>query len=75
MHQRFSGSMITVAIAGAAVSVVISVSITRASAQAPASATASSHNAGVRILKDFFSLRVFDAEISLSDSEILRGWV
>src|SRR5256885_17159692 len=41
MRERFSGSMITVAIAGAAVSVVISVSITRASAQAPvASATA-----------------------------------
>src|SRR6266571_4539033 len=41
MRERFSGSMITVAIAGAAVSVVISVSITPASAQAPvASATA-----------------------------------
>src|SRR5712691_1204567 len=41
MRERFSGSMITVAIAGAAVSVVISMSITRASAQAPvASATA-----------------------------------
>src|SRR6202030_3959889 len=40
MRERFSGSMITVAIAGAAFSVVISVSITRASAQAPvASAT------------------------------------
>src|ERR1700730_411376 len=35
MRERFSGSMITVAIAGAAFSVVISVSITRASAQAP----------------------------------------
>ena len=35
MRERFSGSMITVAIAGAAVSVVISVSITPASAQAP----------------------------------------
>src|SRR5712692_1494336 len=41
MRERFSGSMITVAIAGVAVSVVISVSITRASAQAlVASATA-----------------------------------
>jgi hypothetical protein len=41
MREMFSGSMITVAIAGAAVSVVISVSIIRASAQAPvASATA-----------------------------------
>ena len=41
MRERFSGSMITVAIAGAAVSVFISVSITRASAQAPvASGTA-----------------------------------
>src|ERR1700730_10133703 len=35
MRERFSGSMITVAIAGAAFSVVISLSITRASAQAP----------------------------------------
>ena len=35
MRERFSGSMISVAIAGAAVSVVISVSITPASAQAP----------------------------------------
>jgi hypothetical protein len=35
MRERFSGSMITVAIVGAAVSVVVSVSITRASAQAP----------------------------------------
>src|ERR1700720_291843 len=35
MRERFSGSMITVAIAGVAVSVVISVSITRTSAQAP----------------------------------------
>src|SRR5712691_112079 len=35
MRDRFSGSMITVAIAGAAVSAVISVSITRTSAQAP----------------------------------------
>jgi hypothetical protein len=41
MRERFSSSMITVAIAGAAVSVVISVLITRTSAQAPvASATA-----------------------------------
>jgi hypothetical protein len=41
MRERFSGSMITVAIAGAAVSVVILASITRAPAQAPAaSATA-----------------------------------
>src|ERR1700693_5298783 len=41
MRERFSGSMITVAIAGAAVSAVIAVSITRTSAQAPAaSATA-----------------------------------
>src|ERR1700732_4976778 len=36
MRERFSGSMITVAIAGAAVGAVISVSITRTSAQAPA---------------------------------------
>ena len=41
MRERFSDSMIMVAIAGAAVSAVISVSITRTSAQAPAaSATA-----------------------------------
>jgi hypothetical protein len=41
MRERFSGSMITVAIVGAAVSVVVSVSINRASAQAPVgSATA-----------------------------------
>ena len=41
MRERFSGSTITVAIAGAAFSAVISVSITRTSAQAPAaSATA-----------------------------------
>ena len=36
MRERFSGSMITVAIAAAAVSAVISGSITRISAQAPA---------------------------------------
>src|SRR5712691_8702341 len=36
MRDRFTGSMITVAIAAAAVSAVISVSITRTSAQAPA---------------------------------------
>jgi hypothetical protein len=36
MRGRFSGSMITVAIAGAAVSAVISASITRAQAQSPA---------------------------------------
>jgi hypothetical protein len=36
MRERFSGSMMTIAIAGAAVAVVISVSITRTSAQAPA---------------------------------------
>jgi len=36
MLDRFSGSMITVAIAAAAVSAVISMSITRTSAQAPA---------------------------------------
>jgi hypothetical protein len=36
MRERFSGSMITVAIAAAAVSAVISVSIDRTSAQAPA---------------------------------------
>jgi hypothetical protein len=36
MRERFSGLMITVAIAGAAVGAVISVSITRTSAQAPA---------------------------------------
>src|SRR6202521_1446528 len=35
MRERFSGSMIALAIAGAAVSVVIAVSITRTSAQAP----------------------------------------
>src|SRR5712672_36516 len=35
MREKFSGSMITVAIAGAAVSVVISVSVTGAWAQAP----------------------------------------
>jgi hypothetical protein len=41
MRERFSGSMISVAIVGAAVSIVVSVSATRASAQAPvASATA-----------------------------------
>ena len=40
MRERFSGSMITVAIAGAAVSVVISVSITRTSGQAPAAPAA-----------------------------------
>ena len=41
MREKFSGSMITVAIAAAAVSAVISVSIDRTSAQAPAgSATA-----------------------------------
>jgi hypothetical protein len=39
MRERFSGSMITLAIAGAAVSVVISVSITPASAQSPAPTT------------------------------------
>src|SRR3984893_15642703 len=38
MRERFSGSMITVAIAAAAVSAVISVSIDRTSAQAPAGA-------------------------------------
>jgi hypothetical protein len=36
MRERFSGSMMTVAIAGAAVGAVISVSMTRTSAQAPA---------------------------------------
>src|SRR6202790_969606 len=36
MRERFSGSMMTIAIAGAAVAVVISVSITRTLAQAPA---------------------------------------
>src|ERR1700720_4359016 len=36
MRERFSGSMITVAIAAAAVGAVISVSIDRTSAQAPA---------------------------------------
>ena len=36
MREKFSASMITVAIAGAAVSTVISVSITRSGAQAPA---------------------------------------
>src|SRR5207253_4297522 len=36
MRDRYTGSMITVAIAAAAVSAVISVSITRTSAQAPA---------------------------------------
>src|SRR5213083_1189906 len=41
MRERFSGSMITLAIAGAAVGVVISVPFTQAPAQAPvASATA-----------------------------------
>jgi hypothetical protein len=35
MRERFSGSMISLAIAGAAVCVVILVSITRTSAQAP----------------------------------------
>jgi hypothetical protein len=40
MRERFSGSMITVAIAAAAVSSVISVSITRTSAQAPAGSVA-----------------------------------
>ena len=40
MRERFSGSMITLAITGAAVSVVISVSITRASAQAPGASAA-----------------------------------
>ena len=40
MRDRFSGSMITVAIAAAAVGAVISVSITRASAQAPAASAA-----------------------------------
>jgi hypothetical protein len=35
MRERFSGSMITIAIAGAAVGAAISVSITQASAQAP----------------------------------------
>jgi hypothetical protein len=36
MRDRFSGSMITLAIAAAAVSAVISVAVTRTSAQAPA---------------------------------------
>src|SRR5215831_10541974 len=36
MRERFSGSMITVAIAGAAVGIVISVPVTQTSAQAPA---------------------------------------
>jgi hypothetical protein len=40
MRERFSGSMITVAIAGVALSAVISVSITRTSAQAPAASAA-----------------------------------
>ena len=39
MRARFSGSMMTVAVAGAAVGVVISVSITGAPAQAPAVST------------------------------------
>src|ERR1700681_1313111 len=41
MFDRFSGSMITVAIAAAAVSAVISMSITRTSGQAPAARPAS----------------------------------
>jgi hypothetical protein len=40
MREKFSGSTITVAIAGAAVSIVISVSITRAPAQAPVTSAA-----------------------------------
>jgi hypothetical protein len=40
MRERFSGSMITVAIAAAGVSAVISVSITRTSAQAPVASAA-----------------------------------
>src|SRR5256714_176909 len=40
MRERFSGSMITVAIAGAAVSVVISLSVTPAPAQAPVASAA-----------------------------------
>src|SRR6516165_4986153 len=39
MRDRFSGSIITVAMAAAAVSVVTSVSVTRAPAQGPAGAT------------------------------------
>jgi hypothetical protein len=40
MRERFSGSMITLAIAGVAVGAVISVSSTRTSAQAPAASSA-----------------------------------
>ena len=40
MRRRFSGSMITVAIAAAAVGAIVSVSITRTSAQAPAAPAA-----------------------------------
>src|SRR5215831_2434372 len=40
MRERFSGSMITVAVAGAAVGVVMSASITRASAQVAAASAA-----------------------------------
>jgi hypothetical protein len=40
MRERFSGSMITVAIAGAAISTVISVSTTRAPAQVPVATAA-----------------------------------